>query len=187
MISWLSDYIDGDEPRPATDARAGSTHAPPALHRPPGAVGERLFLERCTGCSDCATACPHGAIGKAPLRYRDAAGTPFIDPAKTPCWLCEDLPCIAACEVKALVPEADPMGLAHVSRFDCLNSHGAECLTCVERCPVEGAITFDRPARLPVVYASLCAGCGICQYVCPAPTAAIGILPNLHRTAPPVA
>ena len=98
--------------------------------------------------------------------------------------MCEDLPCISACAVQALVPDADPMGTAHISRYDCLNSLGAQCSTCVDRCPVEGAITFDHGAKLPVVYPALCTGCGICQYVCPAPNAAIGILPNAHRPRP---
>jgi len=30
--------------------------------RPPGAVSEALFFERCTKCSDCVKACPHDSI-----------------------------------------------------------------------------------------------------------------------------
>src|SRR2546422_4692802 len=32
--------------------------------RPPGAVDETLFLDRCTRCGDCLPACPYGSIKK---------------------------------------------------------------------------------------------------------------------------
>ncbi len=34
--------------------------------RPPGAVDEALFLERCTQCGDCAKVCPYGSISFHP-------------------------------------------------------------------------------------------------------------------------
>ena len=60
--------------------------------RPPGAVEESLFLERCTKCGDCVKACPYGSIT---LSQRD--GTPEIFPDQHPCYLCHDFPCIASC------------------------------------------------------------------------------------------
>jgi ferredoxin-type protein NapG len=74
--------------------------------RPPGAVEELLFLERCTKCNDCVTACPPGAIAAHP---RD--GTPVLFADQSPCLLCEDLPCITACGTEALLPVE---GISHV-------------------------------------------------------------------------
>jgi Pyruvate/2-oxoacid:ferredoxin oxidoreductase delta subunit len=48
------------------------------------------------------------------------------------------------------------------------------CRTCLERCPVPGAMVIDH--GLPMVVPSQCTGCGVCQQVCPAPTNAILML-----------
>jgi MauM/NapG family ferredoxin protein len=186
VISWLADYseetpMEGRRGQVAPRARDSQMLA---MHRPPGAVAEEDFLARCTSCGDCITACPHNAIQKAPARFRIAAGTPYIDAAQSPCLLCEDTPCIPACPEDALVEDGDTMGTAHISRFDCLNTLGTQCSICIERCPVDGAIRKGSLLGEPLVSASLCVGCGICQYACPAPNTAIGILPNRNRRTP---
>jgi ferredoxin len=71
---------------------------------------------------------------------------------------------------------------ANVPRFAivqgrfCLAYQNSFCSTCVERCPIEGAITMEN--NLPRVNASLCDGCGQCQQVCPAPRNGILLLPR---------
>ena len=70
--------------------------------RPPGAVEEEAFLAGCTLCQACIEVCPHDAIRPAPLRFRRAAQTPMIDPIQQPCWMCDDVPCIKACEPQVL-------------------------------------------------------------------------------------
>ena len=67
------------------------------LLRPPGAIAEEAFLQACTRCTACAEACPHGAIFRAPARLRGAEGTPVLDPFRSPCRMCPDLPCVRAC------------------------------------------------------------------------------------------
>jgi len=152
--------------------------------RPPGAVAEPEFLERCTRCNACRDACPHGAIVPAPARFREAAGTPMIDPFAQPCLLCIDTPCVTACEPRALVPELPPaMGRAMIDTSECLAHRMSPCSVCVDRCPVEGAMHLVEGR--PLVEADACTGCGICQHVCPAPNNAIVILPALERPAPP--
>jgi ferredoxin len=57
----------------------------------------------------------------------------------------------------------------------CLAWQGSFCSTCVERCPVEGAIALD--AGRPRVVAERCNGCGVCVRVCPAPVNAFELRP----------
>lgn len=175
VISWL------DPEMQATPRRQSGEDAGEGLFlRPPGAVAEADFVTACTSCGDCAKACPHDAIRSAPTRLRDAEGTPIIDPHTSPCMLCEDLPCIAACETGALRPEAPAaLGSARIAPLDCLNRMSSTCSVCVERCPVPGAMTFVD--GVPEVNERLCTGCGVCQHVCPAPNNAVLLLPNPDR------
>lgn len=130
--------------------------------RPPGAVDERLFLDRCTQCGDCVEACPYEAIRELPSDH-----TPVLFPSDSPCRLCEDFPCIQACETEALVPveglEAVNMGVAMVSPRACTADQG--CNACVSKCPME-AICMDFSSLGLVINQARCVGCGICVQVC---------------------
>jgi len=153
--------------------------------RPPGAVDEATFLSRCTKCNACVDICPHDAITHAPLALRSAAGTPIIDPAKSPCRMCEDLPCISACPEQALLPiDIWPIATARLLDYNCLAHQGSFCTVCEEQCPVPGAITLSEGK--PTIHAAACTGCGICHFACPAPTNAIAVMPLAldHGAAP---
>lgn len=130
--------------------------------RPPGAVEEAAFLDRCTRCDDCAKACPHGSITAS-----QADGTPVIFANETPCYLCHDLPCIDACGTEALMPldrVADVrMGIAEVRERFCTAGQG--CHACVSKCPVD-ALAMDFGAMRLQVDAERCVGCGVCEHVC---------------------
>ena len=159
------------------------------LIRPPGAVDEVTFLQRCKpGCNDCARACPVQAIHAANPRMRGAAGTPVLTPSRVPCTGCPDHdvpPCIAACPTGALDPRGSPrIGTAHVFADGCLAHRHLVCTTCRERCPVPGAIVFK--AGKPEVQEQLCVGCGQCGYACPAPGLAIDVLPLRDRPTPAI-
>ena len=150
------------------------------LHRPPGAVEECTFLKDCTRCDACIDACPHYAIVHAPPRFREAASTPMIDPDHSPCYMCEDLPCIDVCEPDVL-SRAVPimMGTARITNQTCLAYHNQSCTVCSEQCPVEGAIEVI--AGQPRIVEETCTGCGVCRYVCPSPENAILLMPTFQR------
>ena len=130
--------------------------------RPPGAVRESLFLERCTKCGDCLKACPHESI----IPHAQD-GFPVIYADAQPCHLCEDFPCVAACATEALVlpngRDSVRMGLAVVSTHACTAGQG--CHACVSQCPT-GALTMDFDEYRLNVTAERCVGCGICEQVC---------------------
>ena len=175
----LRELVSGRAFRATTAARAVARPDPTIpLLRPPGALPEADFLAACTKCGACLPACPHGSIRMAPDRFRRAAGTPILDAAAAPCWMCPDTPCIAACAPGALRRTGDAfprMGVARILTMDCLAHQGSTCTTCFERCPAEGALVIEtgRPRIVP----ERCTGCGVCLHVCPAPRKAVLLTP----------
>lgn len=153
-------------------------------HRPPGAIDEFQFLAGCTRCGDCVTACPYDAIVNAPDRMVSIAGTPVIEADSSACMMCEEFPCIAACEPGVLVHSIPKiMGTARVTEHLCLAHHSTTCTVCSERCPVESAIVVADGK--PTVAEEVCTGCGVCRYVCPAPENAILLMPAFSRPGLP--
>jgi ferredoxin-type protein NapG len=108
---------------------------------------------------------------------------PIIIAKESPCYLCPELPCIAACLTKALLPLKDPskvrMGLAVVSRDDCTADQG--CQSCVARCPVE-ALSTNFNDLYPVVDEAKCVGCGMCEETCSTVNDRIAITVISERT-----
>ncbi len=70
---------------------------------------------------------------------------------------------------------------ARIEPFACLTAAHQVCTTCVEVCPVPGAMRLD--GIRPSVDADLCDGCGRCEEACPAPGGAIRVLPILPTGA----
>lgn len=198
LRGWLAG-VEGHNPRrppagaraPARnpDARAAPSPGRPnpargyvtlPIHRPPGAVDEGTFLAHCTRCNECIRACPVQAIVLAPPRFRHAAGTPMIDACASPCVMCVDTPCITACKPGVLRAEQPlKMGVAYIERAACLAHTGSFCTVCAERCPVADAIelTDGKPRIRP----DTCTGCGVCAFVCPAPSNAVVVMPLADR------
>lgn len=150
--------------------------------RPPFAIEELDLILRCTRCGDCIDACPHKVI--FPLKASlgaDVAGTPALDLTNNACRLCEDWPCVTACEADVLVIEENEDGsveppklaLAVVDTENCLPYKGPECGACAGSCPVDGALDWN--GDKPVIHAGLCVGCGQCRQVCVLDPSAIRI------------
>jgi len=76
-------------------------------------------------------------------------------------------------------PESGGQQVAVIQGRRCLAYRSLFCSTCVERCPVEGAIVVEQ--GIPQIVASVCTGCGDCHAVCPAPENAVLMI------APPAA
>jgi ferredoxin-type protein NapG len=152
----------------------------PRLLRPPGALKEELFVERCERTGRCITVCPVQAI--RPLEAADARshGTPYIEPQLQACVVCDGLHCLHACPSGALsvVPRhLIEMGLAEVRQETCLRSMGEDCRICVEKCPIGKSALLIEGGRVEVKSAG-CVGCGVCEMVCPTTPRAIVVRPR---------
>jgi ferredoxin-type protein NapF len=136
--------------------------------RPPWAIQEDAFVERCTRCGDCVRICPQAILGT------DAAGFPAVDFTRGACSFCAA--CAGACASGALTssslssPATSPPWQAKAVIDDrCLAQRGVCCEVCRDQCAAR-ALQF-RPAvgrvSAPRINVSACNGCGACVGACP--------------------
>lgn len=179
FTSLFSSLRDGArEVQTSQQASKGS----PELLWPPGAVTPAdAFLERCTGCGDCVEACPPEAIFT--VERADGRALPVLDPARQPCLLCDDVPCIPACPEDALAavgpPEAIRIGIAKVNPTSCVTFRGEVCTSCFDACPYPNQALMMIGGR-PLVGSSFCTGCGLCERACPTRPRSIVVIPERH-------
>ncbi len=83
--------------------------------------------------------------------------------------MCDELPCISACEDNALKPVQEifdvSMGYAILDKKHCRAYAGSFCQQCVIDCPVPGAITQNSDMQ-PIFHKDICTGCGVCVRSC---------------------
>lgn len=155
------------------------------LIRPPGAVEEQEFLQRCIRCGECMKVCIGSALHPA-FHQAGVSGlwTPLLVArlgyCEYNCTLCGQVcPTGAIRELKLEEKKKEVIGLAVIDKNRCLPfARGEECLVCEEHCPTgEKAIVFEhrealvngkvKKLKFPKVVKKLCIGCGICETKCP--------------------
>lgn len=150
-----------------------------SLIRPPGALPEKIFLDKCTRCNECVKICPEESILKFIKEGSPLHLTPILKLRESPCVMCEDFPCVKVCEPKALVqlviPNGMKIGTATVDTQICYAWNGQLCDKCIQICPLQGkAIWADESCR-PKINPEICTGCGQCEKICPTTNPAIFI------------
>lgn len=154
------------------------------LIRPPGALPEDEFVDRCLRCSECMKVCPTNGLQPSLMEAGfEGIWTPVLVPRIGECTRQCNL-CSQVCSSHAIQPfkieekEHIYIGRAVIDRSKCIvwNS-GKHCNICDECCSyraikwknVEGVVS-------PFVDEHVCVGCGICENVCAVqPDAAIRV------------
>jgi polyferredoxin len=170
-----------------------SSGSDPRLIRPPGALEEKGFLERCIRCGECMKVCPNTALHPALVEGGfEGLWTPLlvarIGYCEPGCVLCGQVcPTGAIWRITAKEKgwssdggKSVRIGTAFYDRGRCLPwSMATECIVCEEWCPTSPKAIYLRPAevtdaagavkqvRQPYLDPERCVGCGACEYACP--------------------
>jgi ferredoxin-type protein NapF len=129
--------------------------------RPPWSIDEARFLDTCSRCLDCVSACPERVLG------RGDGGFPEIIQGAGECSFCGS--CVTACAPAALV-RSDAAPWAWTARIadDCLMRAGIVCYSCRDVCPQRAiSLPMGRAIALPSIDIDRCTGCGACVGPCP--------------------
>jgi len=157
----------------------------PELIRPPGALRERQFLQKCIQCGLCMRVCPTTALHPCGFESGlEGLWTPRLIPkigyCEYNCNLCGQVCPTGAIQSLALEEKQQvKLGLATIDTTRCLPyAYGRSCIICEEHCPVPQKAIYlvEREVRLPngkttvlkqpQVDPDRCIGCGMCENVC---------------------
>ena len=145
---------------------------------PPGSGSLAEFSKRCVGCQLCVQQCPNLVLRPSTSLRR------FMQPemgfdrgyCRPECTRCGEVcPAGAIRRMKAEKKRLVHVGRAVWHRDRCIAAQeGVNCNACLWHCPAEAIklVPMDeanpKSAKVPVVDAEKCLGCGACEHLCPA-------------------
>jgi MauM/NapG family ferredoxin protein len=167
-------------------SRANSRKTPDLLIRPPGALTEKDFLERCVRCGECMKVCVTNGLQPTLVEAgTEGMFSPILVPrtgyCEFNCTMCGQVCPTGAIEKKSVEDKREiHIGTAFFNKNLCMPyAKGVPCLVCEEMCPlhdkaiklreVEVLNQQNEPVTLmqPYIIENLCIGCGTCEFNCP--------------------
>lgn len=154
-----------DNPAELGNNEAGATS-------PPGSISVPRFLDRCTGCGLCITACPTHVLRPAMLQHGlRGVMKPYLDFTQGFCNFDCNI-CSTICPEGAILPlqlaekKQTQIALAEFHRDLCIvQRNHTECGACTEHCPTKALYTKE--GKFPAISPVHCIGCGACVSTCP--------------------
>jgi len=159
-----------------------------SLIRPPGALSEDQFLDRCIRCQECVRICATTGAFLQPA-WLEAGWEGIWSPVgdarygycEYTCNLCAQVCPTGAIHLLTLAEKQQTkIGTAYFDKSRCIPWYsGDDCMVCEEHCPTpEKAIVFRegefvtahgkvKKVKYPYVIEERCIGCGICVNRCP--------------------
>jgi len=156
--------------------------------RPPGALAENEFFDRCIRCQACVRICASTGACLQPVGLESGwegiwspRAVMRMGYCEYNCTLCGQVcPSGAIRRLDLAEKQALKIGTAYFDKSRCIPWYRQEdCLVCEEHCPLpDKAIKFDvreargpdgqmRLVKFPYVREDACIGCGICETRCP--------------------
>lgn len=133
------------------------------------------FLQKCTACNACISACEMQILKKG------AGGYPEVDFSlgRKECSFCQE--CVKACEYDVFRQVSETAWQHKVEIGNgCLTQMGVECRSCEDSCEMR-AIRFKRVPSgisMPMLNTENCNGCGACLSSCPSDAITIKLEEN---------
>ena len=157
--------------------------------RPPGALPEAAFLDRCVRCGECLKVCPTNTL--QPIWFEagiDGVWSPRLATRHAACEQGCNL-CGQVCPTGSIRPlgleekKYAKIGTAFIDRSRCIAwEEDRACLICDEICPYNAIVMRPAPPNrntVPFVNENSCNGCGYCENKCPVSgEAAIRVSPH---------
>lgn len=151
-------------------AKLGNNEARAAT--PPGSGHVRRFLDRCTGCGLCISACPTRVLQPSSTQHGFfGVMKPYMDFTKGFCNFDCNI-CSNVCPEGALLPmtlaekKQTQIALAAFDRDYCIvQQDRTECGACTEHCPTKAL--FTKEEKFPSCDREKCYVCHACVQVCP--------------------
>lgn len=139
---------------------------------PPGSRNVERFLDRCTGCGLCITACPTRVLQPSRTQHGiRGVMKPYLDFTKGFCNFDCNI-CSTVCPEGAILPldlaekKQTQIALADFDRDYCIvQQKRTECGACTEHCPTKALYTKEE--QFPSCDSSKCYACHACVETCP--------------------